>query len=76
MNADQIKDRINELCSAFTFTYKGENCGVDPLSHTCFYMWYGDDLRTVDNIDRVMDYPLFDGKGLRDILNEITDIDY
>lgn len=76
MDAVDIKDRINELCSAFTFTYKGKNCGVDPLSYSCFNMWYGDDLRTVDNIERVMDFPLFDGRSLQDISGEINDVDY
>lgn len=71
MMANEIKQRINEICSHFTFDYNGKSCGVDPFSHSEFDMWCGDDNKTVNSIEEVMTVPLFDGKSLSEIADEI-----
>lgn len=71
MNAQKLKDRINQLCTHVTFDYNGKSCGVDPLSTSEFDMWYGDESITLDSIDEVMNKPFFDGKALKDIVDKV-----
>ena len=40
--SDKIKNRINEICSHFTFEYNGKPCGIDPYSKNDFDMWCGE----------------------------------
>lgn len=72
----KIKKRINELCSHFTFEYNGVPCGIDPLSIDSFDMWYGEDFFNVKSVDEVMSYPLFGGKSLADITDNIKIIEW
>ncbi len=72
--ATEIHNRLLEFATAFTFDYKNKHGGVDPFNDTEFDMWYGDTLITVCSIDEVMNTPIFDGKSLTDIVDEI-DID-
>lgn len=77
MSANKIKDRINEICSLFSFEYNGIACGIDPLSVSEFNMWYGEDKNyTAQSIDEVMSVKLFDGNALNDIADEIDIIDF
>ena len=75
MKVEQIKDRINELCSVVTFDYNGKCCGVDPFSHDNFDMWYGDKAKTVTSIYEVMNDKFFDDKSLTEIIDKITNIE-
>lgn len=76
MTASKIKDRIKEICSHFTFEYKGVSCGVDPISNTKFNMWYGENEHTAVSIDEVMSFPLFGDRALSDITESIEIIDW
>ena len=76
MNTEKIKKIVLDSFSHVTFEYNGKSCGIVPFSSTEFDIWYGDKVETVDSIDRVMDTPIFDGKPLSDILNDITELDY
>lgn len=76
MMADKLKDRLLDMVTHITFEYQGIDCGIDPLSPTHFDIWCGDDTITVDNITAVMDTPLFNGRALKDIAQEITIIDW
>lgn len=72
LQAAEIKERIDEMAGAFLFTYNGRNCGVDPISHTHFEMWYGEDDMVAKSIDEVMTAPLFGGKCLNEIASDST----
>ncbi|MBQ8298169.1 MAG: hypothetical protein IJX77_10355 [Ruminococcus sp.] len=76
MTAQQIKSRISEICSHFTFEYNEKNCGVDPFSQHKFDMWCGDNTYSANSIDEVMNLPFFDGKSLDEIATEIDIIDW
>lgn len=76
MTADKIKNRLSEMCTHMTFSFAGKDCGVDPLSHSHFDMWFGDDTLSANSIDEVMSAPLFDGKALEDIATSIDIIDW
>lgn len=75
MKVEQIKDRINELCSVVTFDYNEKSCGVDPFSNDNFDMWYGKKTQNVKSIDEVMNDKFFDGKSLTEIIDKIKNID-
>lgn len=76
MTTDDIRDRIVAMVSHVTFNYRGQDCGVDPLSRTRFDMWCGGDTMTADSIDAVMSTPFFMGKALQDISQDIAIIDW
>ena len=76
-----IKERIAEMCSHFTFEYRGKSCGVDPIYRpneniSIFDMWYGEETYEAKNVDEVMNVVFFDGKSLNDIAEEIDIIDF
>mgnify|MGYP004494292823 FL=1 len=75
MRASDLKERINSLCTEILFTYNGKDCGVDPFNEKHFDMWYGEDYIEADSIYEVMEYPFFDGKALKDIVNQIEDVE-
>lgn len=76
MTANKIKNRLDELASHLTFSYKGVSCGVDPLSRDHFNMWYGDSDFVADSLERVMNEPFFNGKSLAEIAEKIEIIDW
>ncbi len=76
MTSSMIKKRLDGLIGCVTFEYKGHPCGVDPLAHDDFNMWYGNLAFKARSIDEVMTTKLFDGKSLTDIANDITDLEY
>lgn len=72
MTANEIRNRISELCSHFLFIYRNKECGVDPYNSTDFDLWCGEDTVTVKSIDEVMNKKFFDGMSLNEISDEIT----
>lgn len=76
MNSDQIRKRIDEKASHFTFLYHGVSCGIDPYSDQEYDMWCGDKSVTVNSIEEVMNKPFFDGKSLTAILSDIQIQDF
>lgn len=76
MSINDFKNKVNSLFSYIGFEYNGLNCGIDPLNTNHFDMWYGDDYHKAGSIDEVMEYPLFNGKSLKEIYDDITNIDY
>lgn len=75
MNALELKERIDSLCTHVLFDYNGQECGVDPFSHNEYDMRYGKKSVTVNSIDDVMNLPFFDGKALKDILSEVENLE-
>ena len=71
MKANTLKKRITKLCSHVLFEYAGVDCGVDPITLNKFYMWFGSDVRVLYSIESVMTLPLFNGKALIEIADEI-----
>lgn len=76
MRSDQIRKRIDEKASHFTFLYHGVTCGIDPYSDLEYDMWYGDKTVTVNSIEEVMNSPFFAGKSLTAISNDIQIQDF
>lgn len=75
VTANELKDRINSICTHILFDYNGKECGVDPFTHDHFDIWCGEDTMTAKSIDEVMQVPFFNGKALQDIVDEIQNIE-
>ena len=76
MTADTLRQYVVGLTSHVTFWYRGQQCGIDPISKDQYDLWCGDNTITVTSIDAVMNAPVFLGATLRDIAAEIVDIEY
>ena len=76
MTSGQIRKRIDEKLSHFTFLHHGVSCGIEPYSDHEYDMWYGDDTITVHSIEEVMNKPFFAEKSLTAISNDIQIQDY
>lgn len=77
MNLEEIRNAIDSLVSFFGFNYNQKNCGVDPISHTQYEMWYGEEeTYTAKSIEEVLSVPMFNGKSINEIYTEIeiTDV--
>ncbi len=72
---EEIFDYLKALTCHVFFEYNGKQCGIDPLSHTEFDVWYGDKIETFTSIEDVFAVPFFDGKSLKEIFAEI-DLDW
>lgn len=71
-----IKNHLDILAGCITFEYNGYVCGIDPLAHDNFNMWYGIKKHTARSIDEVMKTKFFDGRALENIIGDITELDY
>lgn len=76
MTISEVKKYLSDLIGHITFEYNGYSCGVDPITLNSFDMWYGDNVITVDSIDEVINNNFFDGKSLKDIFDDITELEF
>lgn len=76
MNADKIKNRIDEMCTLFGFEYNGKEGNVDPCysfstKQNNFLLFFDGTEQTVHTIDDVMNTPFIDGKTLAEVADKI-----
>ena len=64
MKLVDLKKRIESLTGVIEFDYNGTHCGIDPINHSHYDMWYGDDSVTAKSIDEVMTMNLFGKQAL------------
>ncbi len=81
MTAEKIKNRIAEMCTLFGFEYNGKVGNVDPCynpdtKRNEFLLFFDGNEQEVYTIDEVMQTPLFDGKSLEEIANDIDIIEW
>lgn len=76
MSLSELKDHLANLVGHVSFDYNGNSCGVDPLALDSFDMWCGSKEVTVNSVYEVLTTKFFDGKSLKDIWNDITELDY
>lgn len=74
--ADEIKSRLLEFCTLFSFDYNGKTYGVDPFNLKLFRVYTGENGQDVDNIDDVMNLPFIEGKSLNELADKILIIDW
>lgn len=76
MTIAKLEDYLSKLTSHVIFNYDGISCGIDPLSRNRFDMWYGNKCITLQTVADVLYTKFFDGKSLKDIWDDITELDY
>ena len=76
MTISKTIEHLSVLTSHITFKYKGKDCGIDPLSHNRFDMWYGHANITAKSVDEVFNVKFFDDKSLTDIWDDVTEFWY
>lgn len=75
-NVAELKDYLSNSTGRVMFDYNGFSCGIDPLALDSFDMWYGDKEITVKSADEVLTTEFFDGRSLKDIWDDITEISF
>lgn len=76
MTISEFKKHMSFLVGCVNFEYNGRDCGIDPLNHTEYDIWYGDDCITVKSIDELLEAKFFDGKTIVDIWDSVADLHY
>lgn len=72
----ELEKHLTDLIGHVTFCYNGYSCGIDPLACDSFDVWYGDNEMTVGSVEEVLTEELFDGKALKDIWDDVTDLEF
>ena len=72
MNAQELRDWIDSLTDDIEFQYKGVWGSICPFSRENISVSYGDEERTFNSVDEVMDTPFVDGKSMKDICDEFV----
>ena len=75
MTVEKLKNIIMKSFSVVLFSYKGLDCGIDPMGIKEYDVWCGETIETVDSIDKIMDIPIFEGKALKEIISDIHEWD-
>ena len=75
MTPDKLRAEIDTGMYDMEFEYKGVHGAICPFSRTNISIAYGDEEKTLDSVDAVMNEPFFDGKSLSEICDGI-EFDY
>ena len=71
---DELKRALTvEFCD-IEFSFHDKPCGVESVVKdgcASYDIWCGEELKTYDDADDLLDAPLFDGKSLRQIAEQI-----
>ncbi len=71
---DELKEALTvEFCD-IEFFFKDKPCGVTPIvkaGKATYDVWYGDDFEEHSSADGVLNTPLFDGKTLAQIAEDV-----
>lgn len=74
MNIEQLKTKILDDGSGFTFTLEGKPCGMEPTVENSIFIfdaWYGDRNKNFYNIDDLMNDKFFGNKSMVQLINDI-----
>lgn len=74
MTIEELKKKILSDGSGYTFTYKGEPCGMEPTvedSVFTFGAWSGDKNKDYTDIDELMIDKFYSGKSLTELIDTV-----
>lgn len=72
MKPKNLKDLILSLTQDVVFEYDGAVACINPWNETKIEVGYDDKLKTYDNIDDVMNDPIYHGKSLQEISEQLN----
>jgi hypothetical protein len=76
MTISELKDYLTAMVSHVLFEYNGRSCGIDPLSFNIFEMWIGEEYMTARSVEEVLSVKFFDGKSVKEIWDDVTELEY
>lgn len=76
MTIKELEHHLARLVGHVTFYYNGYACGIDPLSRNLYEAWCGDDTFSVTSVDEVLNEELFNGRALKDIWDDVTEVQF
>ena len=71
MSIDDLKKILEVNLTHIAFDYAGKHCGVDPLAADRFDAWCGDEDMEFESVEKLIEFPFFSGKTLKEICDEI-----
>lgn len=74
MTVEELKAKILDDGSGFTFIYNGKMSGMEPDSknkQTYYPAWYGDKNKDFNDLDDLMTDHFFGGKSLSELIDTI-----
>lgn len=75
MTIDELKDYLSALTSHVLFEHNGCSCGIDP-SRNNFEMWMGENFMVARSIEEVLNVKFFDGKSIKEIWDDVKELEY
>lgn len=72
MKKSELKRQILSLTQDITFDYHGKTACINPWSEDRFEVGFGDTAKTYSSIKDLMDDPLYDGKSLSQICDQLN----
>ena len=74
MKLHDLKERISSLTQDVEFSHNGKDYLVIPFNARKFIMVETPDQKSIEcnSIDMLFCFPFFDGKALRDIMNDVN----
>ncbi len=71
MKPDQLKELILSLTQDVTFEFEGEYACINPYNEKKIEVGYGNDVKTYQNVEDVMNDKIFHDKALKDICSSL-----
>lgn len=71
MMAKELENLITSLAYDIEFEYNGRHCSICPFNRNNIALAYGEDTAECKSVREAMETPLFDGKLLNEIAEEI-----
>lgn len=71
MKPKNLKELILSLTQDVVFEYDGAVACINPWNETKIEVGYDDEMKTYDNIDDVMNDPIYHGKSLQEISEQL-----
>ena len=74
MKSDDLRKMIADCCSDITFSFRNKKCGIFPTvldSIPTYDVWFGDYHIQYQDVDNLMNDPIFEGRPLIDICDKV-----
>jgi hypothetical protein len=75
MTGEALRKFIKDAYSDVTFLYKHSYCCIVPEGKKEYSVGWSDTVKNYDNVDELMNDPMYDGKTLYEICDDITELE-
>lgn len=74
MNIEKLKAIISNCVNDIVFTFNDEKCGITSQVSNyipIYECWYGNNVKEFTDVDKLISDTFFEGKSLKEIINQI-----